>query len=72
MLIDDQRPPYIMGPNVFPMTPNQIKIKMQEQGMDPNWEDCLELYVYMHYTDGVTWPRVMAYYIGTKNREAGR
>jgi hypothetical protein len=54
------------------MTPNQIKIKMQEQGMDPDWEDCLELYVYMHYTDGVTWPRVMAYYIGTKNREGGR
>jgi hypothetical protein len=68
MLVDDPRPSYIMGPNVLPITPDQIKIKMMELGQELDWEDSLELYVYMHYTNGVTWPRVLAYYAGVKCR----
>jgi hypothetical protein len=55
--------------SALPITPESIGLTLMVAGKKYTWEDILELYAYIHYTDNVDWDRLMAYFEGMKRRE---
>ncbi len=57
--------------STLPITPENIGLTLMAAGKNYTWEDVLELYAYIHYTDNVDWDRLMAYFDGMKWRMGG-